>query len=136
MTLLQIEDVCHTNLSTTKRGKIYWGKSVGEVGNDCSHFSSLVDSVEDAREASWGVPYIGLTKHYACHLAIHSGPIHVLCNLTICGVLCNAALSLSKYMHLRLLLDFNMRLCVTLVVTTLVSPGVPLQSRMKIGIIL
>ena len=36
-------------------------------------------------------------------------------------------LSLSKYMHLRLLLDFNMRLCVTLV-----SPGVPFQSRMKI----
>ena len=30
-------------------------------------------------------------------------------------------------MHLRLLLDFNMRLCVTLV-----YPGVPLQSRMKI----
>ena len=47
--------------------------------------------------------------------------------LSICGVLCNAAVALSKYMHLRLLLDINMRLRVTLV-----YPGVPLQSRMKI----
>ena len=63
---------------------------------------------------------------------LHPGPIpmHLLPIqlLSICGELCNVALSLSKYyFHLRLLLDFNMRLCVTLV-----SSGKRLQSRMKI----
>ena len=97
------------------------------MGNGCSHVSSLFDSVEDAREASWGVPSIGLTRHYACHLATTRTDPHPDRQVSICGVLCNAAVSLSKYIHMRLLLDFNMRLCVTSV-----SPGVPLQSRMKI----